>query len=247
MDKKFLYCRIAGIEYQIEYQYSYIERAFEDYIINEDESSGTDNIVKINYSDEDIRRCESLHDEKRSPGYIEYICIMDKIATLLPDQGMFLMHGAVVEYKGKAYIFTAPSGTGKTTHISLWKKHLGDNLRIINGDKPEVSFDDKNVYVHGAPWCGKERWQINTSATLAGVCLIMRGKENIIKKINPGKNIEFFISQLYFAPNSESMLKVIDLFGKMTKRVPFYQLECDISEDAAKCSFEAMTGEKWSE
>lgn len=157
------------------------------------------------------------------------------------------MHGAAIEYNGKAYIFTAPSGTGKSTHISLWKKYLGDKVRIINGDKPEISFDDRNVYVHGAPWCGKERWQINTSAKLAGVCFLKRGTDNQIKKIHPGKCIELFISQLYFTPNDDSMLKVIDLFGKMAELVPFYELECDVSKEAVKCSFEALTGKKWSE
>ena len=154
------------------------------------------------------------------------------------------MHGAAIEYEGKGYIFTAPSGTGKTTHISLWKKYLCDKVKVINGDKPELSFEDAGIYVHGAPWCGKEGWQMNAKTPLAGVCLLKRAKkgQNSIQKINPGKYIEFFMNQFYIGNNAENILKVVDLFHKMTRQVSFYLLECDISKDALKCSYEMMVG-----
>ena len=158
---------------------------------------------------------------------------------------MLLMHGATIEYDGKAYIFTAPSGTGKSTHIALWKKFLGDKVSVITGDKPEVSFDEGKVYVHGAPWCGKEGWQINTSAPLAGVCVVERGEKNSIESIHPGENIELFMSQLYLTDEPDYLIKVVDLFKKMAEAVPFYKLKCDISEEACKCSFEKLTGNEW--
>lgn len=241
-NKKNFLCKIAKILYRIEYKYSYIEKMFSDYIVDDDEIG---EIVEISYTEEDIQRCYSMLTEEKSDAYIEYICILDKIAADLPSKNMLLMHGATIEYNGRAYVFTAPSGTGKSTHIALWKKYLKDKVQIINGDKPEISFTENEVLVHGAPWCGKEGWQINTSAPLAGVCLVKRGTENRISRINAGKNLEDFICQFYIGQGSEEMLKVIDLFAKMTERVPFYQLECTISEEAVRCSFEAMTGENW--
>ncbi len=218
---------------------------FRDYLVDETQLKG--DVIYVSYTPKDIEKIEGVLEEERSPGYVEYTCIMDKIASDLPNHGMFLMHGAVIEYNGKAYIFTAPSGTGKSTHISLWKKYLGDKIQIINGDKPEVSFDDTKVYVHGAPWCGKEGWQTNTSAELAGVCVVNQSKNNAIKTIHPGNNIEFFLTQIYIGTGEYDLLKVVDLFTKMAERVSFYSLDCDISEAAAKCSFETMTGENWGE
>lgn len=240
-----MYCKIAGVTYEIEYQYSYIEKMFRDYVIEYDETNNREDIIKICCTDNDIHGNAELFPQGASVSYMEYLCIMDKIASMLPSQGMILMHGAAIEYEGKGYIFTAPSGTGKSTHISLWKKYLGDKVIVINGDKPELTFDDCKVYIHGAPWCGKEGWQTNKSTTLAGICLLRRGEQNKINKINPGQYIEFFIEQFYFGKGDNVILNVIDIFHKIAKRVPFYLLECNISEEAAKCSFEALTGKEW--
>ncbi len=240
-----LYCQIAGINYEIEYEYPFTEKMFKDYIIPEGEVEKSDEIIQISCTDREQKEWLERVDEEVSDSYAEYGTIMSTIASQLPDRGMLLMHGATIEYKGKAYVFTAPSGTGKTTHIAIWKKFLGDKVNVINGDKPQVTFEEDAVYVHGTPWCGKEGWHINTSAPLNGVCVIERGDKNSIEKINPGENIEFFLGQLYLTREDGALLKVIDLFSKMAESVPFYKLTCDISEEAAKCSFEMMTGEDW--
>ena len=240
-----LYCQIAGLNYEIEYEYPFAKEMFEDYIIPEREAKKSDEIIQISCTDKEQNVWVERLGLEVSDYYKEYGCIMSKMAAMFPDYGMLFMHGATIEFNGKAYVFTAPSGTGKTTHISLWKKFLGDNVRVINGDKPVVSFDEDKVYVHGTPWAGKERWQINTNAPLAGVCVVERGKTNEIKRINPGEHLEVFLRQLGMAKGDDALLKVIDLFSKMAERVSFYKLTCDISEEAAKCSFEMMTGKDW--
>lgn len=65
------------------------------------------------------------------------------------------MHGAVVAWKDQGYLFTAPSGTGKSTHLALWKKYLGDQAEVINGDKPFLKVMEDEVWVYGTPWAGK--------------------------------------------------------------------------------------------
>ena len=245
METKILYCQIAGKKYKIEYKYPYLEAMFKDYVLEDKEVEKSEDLIQISYTDEDFARWQGLVLEEHSDGYIEDCCIMEKIAAMLPDEGILLMHGAAIEYDGKAYIFTAPSGTGKSTHISLWKEYLGDQVRVINGDKPELTFEEDKVIVHGAPWCGKEGWQVNDSAPLGGVCLVTRGEENKIEKINPGQYIEVFMPQFFVTEKSNSLIKIVDLFSKVAERAPFYKLTCDISEEAAKCSFEAMTGKDW--
>ena len=273
-DKDTFLCKIAGLVYEIGYRYPYTKVKFRDYIIESAEdnqeiisitynerdlddtakilrevalgaSYESDGKVAEPYAEEIMQENASGNSREPSEEYKEYACIFDKIATPLPKRDMLLMHGALIEYEGEGFIFTAPSGTGKTTHILLWKKYLGEAVSIINGDKPELLIKEDEVMAYGTPWCGKEGWQINKSVPLKGICLLRRGNKNRIKKISPGEYIEFFIKQFYFDFQSEYTLKVFDLFSKIAERVNFYLLECDISEEAAQTSFEQMTGKEW--
>ena len=246
---KFL-CKVAGLIYEIEYEYPYTKAKYRDYIIESAENA--QEIISITYTEKDIEEIAEMTKDiageiagVESDAYREYACIFDKIASKLPDYNRLLMHGALIEYEGEGFIFAAPSGTGKTTHISLWKKYLKDKAFIVNGDKPVLTLEGDNVVAYGTPWCGKEGWQINKSVPLKGICLVRRGKENIIKEVSAGEYIEYFIKQFYFDFQSEYTLRVFAFYGKLAERVPFYLLECDISEDAAKTSFEKMTGKEW--
>ena len=92
------------------------------------------------------------------------------------------MHGAAIAFDGAAYLFTAPSGTGKTTHVRLWRQYLGSRVTVVNGDKPFLSLEpDGTVRVWGSPWAGKERWQSPISVPLCGVCLLERGTDRICR------------------------------------------------------------------
>ena len=76
-----------------------------------------------------------LADGAASPAYLEFLCIHDSLAAQLPAHHRFLMHGAAIAFDGAAYLFTAPSGTGKTTHVRLWRQYLGSRVTVVNGDK----------------------------------------------------------------------------------------------------------------
>lgn len=130
---------------------------------------------------------ESPQDIQMEPGaysneYIETLVLLRNISEQLPRFDCFLMHGAVVSEDEDGYMFTATSGTGKSTHISLWKKYF-DNVEIVNGDKPFLRVGEEGVTAYGTPWAGKEGWQKNVSVPLSAVCLLKRGLTNkIIEK-----------------------------------------------------------------
>lgn len=100
-----------------------------------------DLVVCTSQADIDRERDEAGY----SDAYLETLAVYRQIAEWAPTQALMLMHGAVVEFSGRAYMFTAPSGTGKSTHVRLWRKHLGDAVRIINGDKPLVAVPTANA------------------------------------------------------------------------------------------------------
>ena len=115
-----------------------------------------------------------------SDPYLETLVVLRAIAEHGPALGRILFHGATIEYGGRAYIFTAPSGTGKSTHIRMWRTVFGDDVDIINGDKPLLRVDGRSgeVRAYGTPWAGKERWQRNVSAPLAGICVVTRAVDD---------------------------------------------------------------------
>lgn len=175
----------------------------------------------------------------------ELSAVQRKIAEQFPIRERFLIHGAAITYKNDAYLFCAPSGTGKSTHISLWKKNLGKDVDIVNGDKPFLSLEQEkdklSVYVHGSPWGGKELWQKNRSAPLRAVCFLSQNSKNQIYRLRPEQSITALIKQLYIPHNTQSAEKTLEFADRLLKLIPFYHLRCDISENAVKCCFEELT------
>ena len=180
-----------------------------------------------------------------SPQYLETLAALRKIADFMPEKDCFLMHGAVVAWKNQGYLFTAPSGTGKSTHLALWKKYLGDQAEVINGDKPILKVTEDEVWVYGTPWAGKEQWQVNKKVALKGICFLERGEKNSIQKIDSFSALPFLMRQVYFTDAPQSAGKTMELLDQMLKIVPLYKMKCDISKEAFECSFGAMTFGKW--
>lgn len=197
----------------------------------------------ISITEEDILYEQNLcEDMEYSLPYLETLATLRKIASALPSHKRFLMHGASITYDDKAYLFTAPSGTGKSTHIRLWKRCLGERVRIVNGDKPFLSFDDGEVRIYGTPWAGKERWQRNCSAPLHGICFVNQGTENTIRRLEPAECLTQLFKQIYLPATSDAAGTTLELMDLLVRTIPLYHLECDMSEEAVRCSFEALTG-----
>ena len=178
--------------------------------------------------------------------YLERDAIYSAIASKLPYHDRVALHGACISYKDKAYLFTAASGTGKSTHIGLWKRYLGDDVGIINGDKPIFHVrDDGSIRAYDTPWCGKEGWNQMKSANMAGICFLKRGEKNKIRPMEPDEAISLMLRQMFHPYEEESTGLMLGLFDEILSRLPLWLLECDISEEAVKLSFEALTGEKY--
>lgn len=225
---------LADLKVNIKCKYDYLYNFCKDYICDGDKTdiyavSNEDDIAKekLSVPTAPIQACESL-------------CVYRTIAEQLPAFDRFVFHGAAIEYGGKAYLFTAPSGTGKTTHINLWRQYLGDKVGIINGDKPIIKVAD-NSTVYGTPWAGKEGYQQNTSAPLEAICILKQSKTNSIIRLQTSEAINHLMRQVYLPKNQISLSATLSLLGKMIENTPVYLLECDISKQAFETSFNQMT------
>lgn len=238
--------KLADMYIQIESKYPDLKTFCKDYIVE-----GVTPDFSVSWNEDEIW-AEKEHETTTnfSPTYLETLTALRKISEILPTYKRLLIHGAAITLDDKAYLFTAPSGTGKSTHIRLWKKYLGPRADIVNGDKPFISLDcnesgQMEPYIYGTPWAGKERWQKNRRAPLGGICFLRRGKENKIRRLEPAECLGMLFNQVYLPKDALASQLTLELVDIMLQNVPLYLLECDISEDAVKCSFEGMTGLKY--
>lgn len=230
---------MAGCKVLVHYRYDRCLSYCKDYLTEEEFEPD----VIASVSDEELERTVNTV-EGICPELAEITALYRPIAQKMPFLNGFVIHGASISYGGKGYLFTAPSGTGKSTHIRLWRKHLGDAVDIVNGDKPIVTAKEE-ILIHGTPWAGKEHWQKNRSVPLAGICMVTRGTENSIRRATADEFLPFLFRQTFLSPDAEITLRTMELLDRVLTEVPVYLLACDISEEAVKCSFEAMTGESY--
>lgn len=167
---------------------------------------------------------------------LESFFIYRKIAEKMLDYNIILLHGAAIAIKNRSYVFMAPSGTGKTTHVLNWKKIIPETV-VINGDKPLVDVDQKLIF--GTPWCGKEGFNTNSSATIAGLISLERGLVNHISPTTFHEILPALIQQTYIPKDADSAIKVYHLLGELN-HIPCYKLTCNMDVDAALVAYEGI-------
>jgi len=161
---------------------------------------------------------------------------------LLDFDGM-LLHASAIAMDGKAYLFSADSGTGKSTHVGLWRQLFGDErVRIINDDKPALRLEDGTWYVYGTPWSGKYGLNLNLRYPLAGICFLERAPMNKIEPYTKSDLVFRFLKQTNRSKKAEFQEKSLRHIGSLIEKVPVWRLECNMEQEAAVLSYRAMTG-----
>jgi hypothetical protein len=237
-EKHMFKVKIADIVIEIDNIYSFIEEICKDYIYDGD---GFDFHVASSQKEIDEER-ERMHDgEEYSDGYLENICVYRQIALLILEKDAFVMHAAVVGVDDKAYAFTARSGTGKSTHIALWKLILGDRVYVINGDKPIIRLLDNKLYAFGTPWCGKDGINQNKKVPLAGICFLKRGEENKIRRLDKKEAVQNVLWQTTRKlKDINKITTLLSLVDRLVREIPIFELECTKDTEAAVISSTTM-------
>ncbi len=248
--------RMADLTISVRARHDYVFRQCADYRIEGRDPSAADLVVEA--TDEELAAEVAASPADMDEGYIESICLFRNICRRLPPMGGMFFHAAVIEDRtgipgdivdsateggapaAHGYAFTADSGTGKTTHIRLWQKAFGDRIRIINGDKPILRRRDGRWYAYGTPWCGKEGWNINTSVPLDAICFLRRGERNTIRPYPAAEVVTALFSQIVLPDDPAALTATLELLDGLVREVPFYELHCTISEEAAHVAKKGM-------
>ena len=190
-----------------------------------------------------------MEEERRRAGadyhdaLCEFVVAYRKIAEKLPEYDAFLFHGSVIEVGDYAYVITANSGVGKTTHTRLWLSEFPD-ASVLNGDKPIIRFFDGKPYACGTPWQGKEDYGKPGMKELRGIIFLSRGEINAAKSINPKDAVIDFMKQIYLPKENKMLLaKTITLADRLMSSVKLVRLECNMDKEAAYVARRAVIGD----
>ena len=183
-------------------------------------------------ADPSLRVCSDAH--------LETVALLRKLADFITGHNRALMHGSSVCVNDKAYIFTALSGTGKSTHTRLLRKLLGDRCVMINDDKPFLKFDQDQIYVCGTPWMGKHRIGNNIIKPLAGIFFLSRSEENVLTKMAPDTALSLMLSQIHRPADPEAMFCTLEMLDRLLADVPLYDFGCNMDISAAELSSSVM-------
>ncbi len=230
--------KIAELHIMIDNRYPFVESVCEKFIVDDKQYD-----FSVSVSNEELINEYNVSGKSFSPGYIESVCIYRQIAAKLPDFDAFVFHSAAIKYKDIGFCFAARSGTGKTTHINLWRKVYGENVKVINGDKPIIRIIDGTPYVYGTPWSGKERLEANDSVRLFNLCFIERDEVNSIKPISKFDVLGKILQQTYIPNDAVGRQKTLVLIEAMIEKTHLWKLCCNMSDDAAILACTTMCNE----
>ena len=228
--------KIAGLSIGIDNRYRHIEVQAKDYLTSDPA------LFTVSVSEAEIDEEREFSGTDYPRGYYESLIAYRKIAEKLPDYDAFLFHGSVIELGENAYIITANSGVGKTTHTRLWLSEFGGEADIVNGDKPILRFIDGVPYACGTPWQGKENYGKNVIRRLRGIAFLSRGEKNIAHRIEVDAAVIRFMKQIYIPkalPLATS--KTMILADRMIRSVKLVHLECNMDPEAARVCRAALT------
>ncbi len=185
------------------------------------------NTADIKLTKEYMEECRWLVTEDTADDYLEFQSLMVATANYLLSVNRALFHGVSFLWKGKAWIITAPSGTGKTTQFRHWRSLLKKDIQIISGDKSVITCsEDGKVTVASSPWRGKERMGVPAkSGELGGIILLEQGDRNKITRIAGKKAVyPLFIEFISIPDHTEQIKKQGEILANMLENTPVWKL-----------------------
>lgn len=225
---------IAGITADFDVQYPRLKKQIKDYEYHGESDAN----VTIRFSEDFYKSCREsfpyLDDET-----LEYMFLGAEYYTALIHYKGMMLHSSCVVYENKAYLFSAPSGTGKSTHTGLWLKRFPEAY-ILNDDKPAIRIMPDGIYAFGTPFSGKTDLNVNTGVPIGGICILERSQSNRIEPLSKDDALFGLLNQTVRPTKEDAMDKLLDTLGKVIDAVPMYRLFCNTDLCAAEVAYNGM-------
>lgn len=155
--------------------------------------------------------------------------------NLLMNHDGLVIHSSSISFRDKGILFTAPSGTGKSTHVRLWKETFGDEVTVVNDDTPAVRFINGGPMLFGTPWSGSPGIYSNIQASLRAVVALERSAENSIKKLDPLEALPILMKRSLLPYYDEKLMTIAcGLVERLLDKVDVYKLKCRPDKEAVE-------------
>ena len=195
----------------------------------------------ITMTEEDLKNESSNSNNGQVYVNEEISALYRRIADLLVEDNIVVFHSSAICVNGGAFLITARSGVGKSTHARNLKEFIGEEFKYINDDKPLLEVSDNGVVVYGTPWNGKERISNNISAPLKAILFLNRGETNSYRKIDNKEEIYIkMISQIYLPKEKSKREKALKIADALLKNVNFYEINVTKDIESAKMTYEEI-------
>ena len=195
------------------------------------------------FSDVEISVCPPAHAGLTATDF-EYAYSGFDFANRLSYIGGAVLHGSAISYKGEGVIFSAPSGTGKSTHTTLWKQTFGEDVVHVNDDKPALRFENDTVWMYGAPWSGKTDLNVNVRVPLKAIVFVERSETNSMERLNFTEAMVRIRNEMMQPYHSEEIgVKLVDVMIRLAQTVPIYTIKCNMDPEAAIVARRGIFGE----
>lgn len=157
---------------------------------------------------------------------------------VLHSRGGMVLHSSCILYNGQAVLFSAQSGTGKSTHTRLWKRYYPET-RIINDDLPAIRIKKEengnvNAFAYGTPWCGKTQTNENVSAPIRAIVFLNQAPKNELRRISGARAAFRLMEGIRKPVLADMMQNSLDAAANLVSFVPTYELDCTISQEAVE-------------
>ncbi len=214
---------IAGLKVEMEPNYDRLTRQSAAYA-----SSGTP-VMRVEPDPGDLARVAL---DTASVEEQEYICCGAAFCRELIGHERFFLHASAVVYEDAAYLFSAPSGTGKSTHAKLWQELY--DAPPLNGDLNLIGIADGKPVVYGLPWCGTSGIFTTETYPLGGVIFLRQDKMNTVQALTPD-TCALMLSQRIISPTwtKEMLLSVLTFCEQATPLITCFELRCTPQAEAA--------------
>lgn len=219
--------KIADVVVEMQQQFDETAYWYAPYLYNGEEEPE----FSINVNDEEINYLVT-EGVGITPSIAENMVLGNKFNRRLMKFFGSYIHSSAMVFDGKAYLFSAPSQTGKSTHTKKWLNRFGDRVKIINDDKPSFRFINGKCIVYGTPFAGGTDVQLNTSAELGALVFIERAEENSLEKLPTSRAVSLLISQSPGRANERIGDRQLEMFSMLLSKYPAYLLRCNMDDSA---------------
>lgn len=232
--------RIAQVNFKIEPLYEDTARRLLPYLTDSEEYA-----LDVSATEDEIAGCITEQNLRCPPALAEGSVVYTKICReMLARFDGFFFHSSCFAFDGEGVLFTARSGTGKSTHTRLWRERFGERVRMINDDKPIIRRIDGAFYVCGTPWMGKSDIGQNLIAPVRAVVVLSRGEVNKADRVSPSAVFRELMEATLLPRERADMARLLELYDGLFAQARLIHLKCDISGRAVDAAYRAIFGEE---